>query len=324
MILNIIFSFNRAIQLDYLLQSTLKRFKTELKIVVLYHTTGSHDKGYELLKKKYAERNVIFYERKNVLFDISFFKAIRTRTALRFFLEKNLQNKNGDNFKGLLQKIIKNSPCEFLMFNTDDGVFFRDVIVPSEVLEIIRQNPDNASYRLYVGDNLEGHPKYVENKGEYYRWDYYADEDIHHWSFPFSVDATIYHSKGLLKHLEKMIYHNPVTLEDRGFRYMRKKNLMSIGMSPIKSALVATKLNRVSQDSLNPTIHIKPDFLNEKFLNGYTLELVIPENIDNANIVPSEIYLVKENHKELIYSLDDHGKKVQSLLGIEGAKEQLE
>jgi len=324
MILNIIFSFNRAIQLDYLLQSSLKHFKTPTKIVILYHTTGLHKEGYDLLKEKYADKNIVFYERKNVLFDISFLKTVRTRTSLRFFLNKNLLNKKGDNFKGLLQKIMRKSNCEFVMFNTDDGVFFNDVIIPEEAFDIIRKNPENASYRLYVGDNLEGCPKYLENKGDYYQWDYYTDKEIHHWSFPFSVDATIYHTKGLLKHLEKTLYHNPVTLEDRGFRYMCKNRLMRIGLSPIKSSLVATKLNRVSQDSLNPTIHIKPDFLNEKFLDGYTLELIIPEKIDNANIVPSEIYLVKGNHKELIYSLDDHGKKVQGLLGIEGAKEQLE
>ncbi len=50
------------------------------------------------------------------------------------------------------------------MFNTDDGVFFEDVIVPEEVFSIIRNNPENASYRLYVGDNLEGMPHYLEKK----------------------------------------------------------------------------------------------------------------------------------------------------------------
>lgn len=322
MVLNIIFSYNRAVQLDYLLQSIMKRFKIDSKIVIIYHTSGEHQKGYDLLKKKYAD--IAFIERKNVLFDISYLKAIHSKKNWAFFKEKNLFNKNGDNFKGLLQKVIRKSNCEFLMFNTDDGVFFDDVVIPEEVLNTIRNNPENASYRLYVGENLEGQPDYLEKKNDYYQWDYYTDTVIHHWSYPFSVDGTIYHSKGLLKHLEKMVFHNPVTLEENGFQYIRQNKLFRIGMSPIQSKLVATKLNRVSVDSLNPTIHIKPDFLNDKFLEGYTLELVIPKNIDNANIVPSEIYLVKGDQKELIYSLDEQGEKVQSLLGIEGAKEQLE
>jgi hypothetical protein len=324
MVLNIIFSYNRAIQLDYLLQSTLKHFKADSKIVILYHTSGTHQEGYNLLKKKYASQNISFIERKNVFFDVAYIKALNSKKDWEFFKKKNLFNKNGDNFKGLLQKIIRNSNCEFLMFNTDDGVFFEDVKIPEEVFNIIRTNPENASYRLYVGENLDGQPGYLEKKNDFYQWDYYTDTVIHHWSYPFSVDGTIYHSKGLLKHLEKMVYHNPVTLEENGFQYIRQHRLFQIGLSPIRSKLVATKLNRVSVDTLNPTIHIKPDFLNEKFLDGYILELEIPENIDNANVVPSKIYLIKGNEKELIYSLDAHGEKVQSLLGIEGAKEQLE
>ncbi|MDO3423860.1 hypothetical protein QWT87_03090 [Chryseobacterium sp. APV1] len=324
MILNVIFSYNRAVQLDYLIQSVLECFKEDSKVVILYHTTGTHKKGYDLLKEKYESRGISFMERKNVLFDSSYFKAVRSKNDWNFFKERNLFNKNGDNFKGLLQKIICESGCEFVMFNTDDGVFYQDVIISDEVYHIIRNNPENASYRLYVGENLEGQPNFLVKKNGYYEWDYYAETNIHHWTYPFSVDGTIYHSKGLLKHLEKMVYHNPVTLEENGFQYIRKHKLFRIGLSPIHSQLVATKLNRVSVDTLNPTIHIKPEFLNEKFLDGYTLKLVIPENIDNANIVPSEIYLVKDNKKELIYSLDDQGKKVQSLLGIEGAKEQLE
>nr|WP_315030743.1 hypothetical protein [uncultured Chryseobacterium sp.] len=325
MILNIIFSYNRAIQLDYLIQSIIKHVKIESKIVILYHTTGAHQEGYDLLKKKYADqKNISFVERHNVVFDWAYLGALNSKKDWAFFKERNLLNKNGDNFKGALQKIIKNSDCEFVMFNTDDGVFFKDVLVPEEVLNIIRNNPENASYRLYVGDNLDGAPDYLERKNNFYQWDYYTDTAIHHWSYPFSVDGTIYHSEGLLKHLKKMVYHNPVTLEENGVRYVMKNKLYQIGLSPFKSSLIGTKLNRVSVDSLNPTIHIKLDVLNEKFVNGYTLELTIPEDISNSNIVPLEVYLVKNNQKELIYSLDDQGEKVQNLLGIEGAKEQLE
>ncbi|SHE72398.1 hypothetical protein [Chryseobacterium vrystaatense] len=325
MILNVIFSFNRVMQLDYLLQSFLKRFKTDSKVVILYHTTGAHKQGYDLLKKKYSGyKNISFVERKHVLFDLSYRHALNTKRDWEFFKERNLFKKNGDNFKGALQKIIRTSGCEFVMFNTDDSIFFEDVEIPDEILNIIRSNPENTSYRLYVGENLEGQPDYVEKKSNYYQWDYYADTNFHHWSYPFAVDGTIYHSEALLKHMKPMVYHNPVTLEHNGYSYIRYRKLFRTGMSPITSKLVATKLNRVSVDSLNPTLHIQPDFLNEKFVDGYTLDLVIPEHIDNSNIVPSEIYLIKGEIREQIYSMNEEGKKVQSLLGIEGAKEQLD
>lgn len=311
-------------QLDYLLKSVLKRFKIDSKIVIIYHTTGEHKKGYDLLKEKYkSNKNIEFSERKSVLFDSSYIRLLKNKKSRDFFIQKNFFKKNGDNFKSLVQRIIKNSSCEFVMFNTDDGLFFEDVIVPEEVLNIIRKNPEKASYRMYVGDNLEGMPKYVKKNNNFYQWDYYAEKTIHHWTFPFSVDGTIFSSKGLLKHLKNMAFNNPVTLEGNGVNYVISKKLFEIGLSPLKSNLVQTKLNRVSLDTLNPTIHIHPDFLNKKFLEGYTLELELPNFISNANLVPNIITLVKGEEKDVIYTLDNEGKKVQSLLGIEGAKEQL-
>lgn len=324
MVLNIIFSFNRAMQLDYLIQSVIARFKIDYKLVVIYHTSGEHKKGYDLLKEKYAAfSHISFSERKKVLFDWSYLNTLSSKEYRDFFFKRNFMKKNSDNFKGLVQKEIKNSNCEFVMFNTDDGVFLTDIIIPEKVFEIIRANPENASYRMYVGGNLEGHPSFVIKKEGYYEWDYYGDQEIHHWTYPFSVDGTVYHSKGLLKHLKKIAYHNPVTLEENGFQYIRKNKLLKIGLSPIHSELLLTKLNRVTTDTLNPTIHIKPEFLNEKFIKGYVLELSIPEIINNCNIVPEEIAIVKGDIREIIYKMDEDGKKVQSLLGIEGAKEQL-
>lgn len=325
MVLNIIFSFNRAMQLDYLLQSVISRFKIDYKVVIIYHTSGEHAEGYDLLKTKYAKfKNIEFAERKKNLFDFSFLPIIHIKQNLDFFIKKNFLKSNSDNFKSLVQEIIAKSGCKYVMFNTDDGVFYKDVTISSEIFEILDNNPENASYRLYVGENLDGQPDFVKKKENYYEWDYYAENKIHHWTYPFSVDGTIYNSLGLLKHLKKIAFHNPVTLEENAFQYIRKLQLFKIGLSPVLSSLIATKLNRVSVDTLNPTIHIKPDFLNKKFIDGYTLELVMPSNIDNANIVPNEIAISKDNEREVIYTLDDHGKKVQSLLGIEGAKEQLE
>lgn len=324
MLLSIIFSFNRAMQLDYLLQSVIKRFKVEYKIVIIYHTTGEHKAGYDQLKIKYEQYTYIkFEQRKKLFFDTSFLQTISNKENREFFFKKNFFKPNADNFKDLLQKTISNSGCEFVMFNTDDGYFFDDVIIPEKVFQIIMDNPDNASYRLYVGENLVGQPSYIEKKENYVQWDYYTEKVMHHWSFPFAVDGTIYNSTGLLKHLKKMAYHNPVTLEEFGVEYVKNNELFKIGLGPITSKLLVTKLNRVSLDSFNPTIHIKPEFLNEKFLDGYTLSLELPIEITNANVVPLKIMLVKGDEKEIIYTIDEEGETMQSLLGIEGAKIQV-
>ena len=90
MLLNIIFSYNRAMQLDYLLTSVLAQFKLDYKIVVIYHTSGEHKAGYDLLKIKYSGYpHISFAERRKVLFDWTFIPTFYVKDHRKFFMEKN-------------------------------------------------------------------------------------------------------------------------------------------------------------------------------------------------------------------------------------------
>jgi hypothetical protein len=104
------------------------------------------------------------------------------------------------------------------------------------------------------------------------------------------------------------------------FRYALEHKLFRNGISPLKTKLVGTTLNRVSTDNSNPTINIDVDYLNQKFTEGYTLRLNLPEQITVVNIVPFEVIIEKEDETIVIYSIDDEGKKVQGSYGIEGTK----
>lgn len=317
MLLNIIFSFNRAMQLDYLLKSTIERFKSDYKIIVIYHTTGNHTKGYKKLIDTYSKYN-----------HISFVERTPNQLSLKQKLTLNKIDKEKylktDNFKPLLENILLESNCKFVMFNTDDGFWFEDVLLDANVLKLINNNPINVSYRMYVGDNLNGFPTYVKKWNENYLWDYYYDDKITHWSYPFAVDGTIYSTKGILDIIKNVYYYNPVTLEGNVVNYVMKKKVLGIGLSPIKSKLIGTKLNRVAVETLNPTIHIKPENLNNYFLEDYELELQLPEKIDNSNIVPIAVNMVKGKEKINIYTLNEYGLEVQNNLGIEGAKKEME
>ena len=71
---------------------------------------------------------------------------------------------------------------------------------------LIKYNPKSVSYRLYVGKNLENFPTYVKRWGDYYLWDYFFDDKVTHWSYPFAVDGTIYNTKGILEILKNLTY----------------------------------------------------------------------------------------------------------------------
>ena len=324
--LSIIFSYNRALQLDFLLKSIIKRFKlADYKIVVIYHTTGVHKDGYEKLKNKYKSfTNISFLERKKRILTIgSYLRTFTSKSNIKkFLLHSYLHNENSDNFKGLLENLLKNTDSEFVMFNTDDGYFFDDVIIPNEVFDLIRLNPSQTSYRLYVGENLDGFPDYIRRdiNSNIYTWNYYEKTPVNHWTYPFAVDGTIYHTKSILNIIKKVPYHNPITLEYYVEKFVKEKRLLEIGLGPITSRLVCTKLNRVSTSSLNPTINISTDFLNAKFLEDYELELEISSKITNANIVPDNVFIMKGNQKISVYTLDQYGKDVQNALGPEGTK----
>jgi hypothetical protein len=324
MLLIVIFSYNRAMQLDFLLKSIIGRVKfPDYKISVIYHTSGAHRDGYLKIKNKYKHlTNISFLERKNQIFNIkSYFKTFYSLKNLKLFLRHSyLLNKSSDNFKSLLENLLKNTDCEFVMFNTDDGCFFDDVVIPKEIFNLISSKPLQTSYRLYVGENLDGFPDYIKHKRSYNIWNYYESDSYNHWTYPFSVDGTIYHTKCILGILRNVPYHNPVTLEGYVVGYVKDKKVLETGLGPKTSTLVCTKLNRVSTCTLNPTINISTEFLNSKYLEGYELEIDIPTKITNANIVPENIFLVKQNQRLAVYTLDQYGKTVQDALGPEGSK----
>ena len=207
------------------------------------------------------------------------------------------------------------------MFNTDDGYYFDDVNISSNILKLIKSDPLQRSYRLYIGENLDEFPTFVRKVDDkYYTWNYYEHSHITHWTYPFSVDGTVYHTKSVLKVLKNVFYLNPVTLESQGVENVKMNKFFSNGMSPITSKLLMTKLNRVSTNSLNPTINISTDYLNQMFVEGFDLELELPNEVKNANVVPLKVFVVNENVKKMIYSIDKSGIRVQDSLGIQGAK----
>ena len=316
MVLNIIFSFNRAMQLDYFLNSGLDRIKFPTETVVLYHTTGEHGKGYKKLIEKYSNYPQIrFVER----------TPNKLSTYLKFRLNKEQKEQylKGDNFKPLLEQIMQESAHDFVMFNTDDGLWTDDAYFDDDIKNLIRYNPSSVTYRMYVGNNLNEFPDFVLKWGNYYLWDYYSKQKITHWTYPFAVDGTVYSRVYCLDMLKNVWYHNPVSLESSGVDHAMKWKLFGIGLSPEKSVLIGTKLNRVSTTTLNPTIHLSVENLNEKYMKDYLLEMHFPK-IANANLVPLEVNLVKENVRETIYRMDEFGIKVQENLGVEGAKSQMQ
>jgi hypothetical protein len=301
-LLIIIFSFNRALQLDCLLRTAIERVRmAHYSIKIIFHSTGNHQNGYIKLINKYKENKKIeFIERKQVsnFWSDKFPLLFKNRNLWRYVKHPYLR-KSLDNFKRLLEAQILESGCEFTMFLTDDGYFFKDVEIPSGIFDKIRDNPMHVSYRMYVGKNLKDCPENLKEENESLKWNYYDPKMYNHWAYPFAVDDTIYHSKTLLKILKPVFYHMPTTLESYVVTHCRSRKLLSIGYSPLESNYVGLFINRVSTISNNFAGNINTEKLNEKFLDGYVLdyEFSIPP-IQQA-LIPKKIILTHPK-KEII------------------------
>ncbi|MGV8947469.1 MAG: hypothetical protein ACOH1N_13635 [Lutibacter sp.] len=313
MVLNIIFSFNRAMQLDYFLTSGLARLKFPTETVIIFHTTGNHAKGYDKLIEKYSEyKHIRFVERTT--------NKLSTYLKIRLSKKQKQQYLKGDNFKELLEQIIRESSHDFVMFNTDDGIWIDDVHVSTEIFNLIKNNPSSASYRMYVGDNLEELPFFVKKWNGIYLWDYYAEERVTHWTYPFAIDGTIYNRAFISSFLPNLWLEGPIDLEESGVNYVKQKKLLGIGMSPTSANLIGTVINRVSTTSFNPVVNVSVDELNNYFLNDYTLLYELQDVLDKVVYVPEKIFIVKGSERFLLYKKDQDGANIQNKFGIEGTK----
>lgn len=282
-------------QCESVLRSILEHVKTcHLTLSVFWRATGAHLDGYNLLRRLYEPKMVRFYEQTG---RISFFQD-----ALPYlWMPRNLYHwlkydyvRRADNFKPLLEQLIADTQADFVSFNTDDNIYYRDEFLPEAVFKRIREIPYDASYRVYIGGNLSYCPKNLKRDGDLLCWDYLDPGLQDHWAYPFAVDGTFYERSALLDVMRRVLYHNPVTLESYLVSYVKSKRLFRRGYSPICSTMVGLPLNKVSFIvAQNRRGDVSVEKLNSLFVEGYRLEYKLPERLVDSSLVPEQVIAVR-------------------------------
>ena len=307
----IVFSFNRAMQCESVLRSIRERVKTpRLTVSVVWRATGSHLDGYRQLRGMYEAQGVRFFEQAGA---IGFFRHVLPL----LWMPRNLYHwlkfdyvRKADNFKPLLEQVIAETPDDFVAFNTDDNLYYRDELLPDAAFRLILADPYGSSYRVIQGANLADCPAVAQREPGFLQWDYYASEAQSSWTYPFSVDGQFFERQALLSVIRRVLYHNPVTLESYTVGYVRRKRLFRCGHSPVHASMMALALNKVSfVVPQNTRGNLPPARLNELFLKGYTLEYEAPERLAVREVIPKEIVVVRAG-KRLVLPLspDEEGK----------------
>lgn len=172
MISAIVFSKNRALQLDLLLKSINQNFNQCTEIFVLFKTSDNHKESYKILSKEHP--NINFIEQKNFYDDLC-------------NIDKNIKN------------------TSTVMF-TDDDIVYREINIHSNVLQQL-QNNNFACFSLRLGMNTtkrqigtifvnESLPIFGNNNGAMI-WNRTELLPFSYFGYPLSVDGHIFASHKL-------------------------------------------------------------------------------------------------------------------------------
>ena len=293
----IIFSFNRALQLDTLLTSLIQNWKApEYKIDVIYNTTDyDYQKGYNLLIDKYKKYTNIVFNKENNNKDKW---SIKELCNIRNFISYTKHNKkftSNSNFRSLCIELLKKEDNEFIMFLTDDSVFIENVDISTEIFDWIKENPKKRQFSLRIGiENNSQSNKAIKQHKNYFCWNFYCSPKNTNWSYPFSVDAHIYHKSVVIKLLSEYIFCNPNTLEGNINAQVYRKRLFEEGRCFKKGILLSFPINMVQTIYNNKRLDVDAKMLNNMFLQGYTMKYPIPNDYDSFQQYPNYLLFEKD------------------------------
>jgi len=286
----IIFSFNRAMQLDTLLRSIYVYFEyKDYQIDVLYNSSdGEFEKGYMLLKNKYPE--VSFVKESAVrdhfgLKDASLFYNLK-----KIVKHKKLRTVKTD-FRSVLRTMLYKARG-YTMFLTDDSAFYSSVNLTDDVFDWISNKPEHRSFSLRLGLGVnQTEPKTVD--GDYVSWNFYESNEKKNWSYQFSVDGHIYSNEVMCNLADKIYFTNPSFFESMVCNYVKEKKMLDEGRCFLNSTLLSFPVNMVQKVAGNESLNASLETLNEKFLDGYTFDYNIPERIEEFQQYPPFLILTK-------------------------------
>ena len=289
----IIFSFNRALQLDALLQSIHVNLKGKFKVSVLYNTSNDlFQRGYEKLKEENPTVSFIKENRNSFRYPSKLYFSLYN---IKKLIRHPYIRKPKSNFRDKLIELVSLQNGDYTMFMTDDSLFTRETCLSDDIYNLISKSPTQNSFALRLGLELNNPPSSVRPLNESVLfWNYYnTGANLKNWNYPFSVDAHIYDTNFIKELSEKLVFMNPSSYECILCDYVCKHKLLSNGYSFQKYCLLSFPINIVQEVEDNESLNCSVEDLNNYFLEGYTLEYPIIEKADTFQQYPSFINLKK-------------------------------
>lgn len=257
----LIFSKDRACQLDALLRSMDRFFNLNHKKTVLYTVTTAD-----------------YYR--------SYVTVIGDNPNVHFVQEES--------FKDDLLSVVKNAADDHrhIMFLVDDVVFVKSYD-GGENLDLFAQDENILTVSLRLGQNITYcQPRDIDTLPHDFShsnmW-FWQKAHTGYWNYPMSLDGHIFRAVDIIDLVENLEFGNPNTLEAALANNPIQKPLMLAEKDPY---LVNLALNRVQDVFNNPHGAISTEQLNKEFLNGKRIDIdpIIIKSYNSCHIIPEIQY----------------------------------
>jgi len=300
----IIFSFNRALQLKTLLDSMSHYIEcTNYTVDVLYNVSSDEfSQGYnKLIEDCKPQAHIHFIKEENIskLQALSEVFKVNGKSELKYFINSFRKKKHKTNFRRRLIELLKENESSSVMFLTDDACFIEKTVISNDIVDWINATPFSRQFSLRTGKGINQEPDDVVSIGNQIEWIYYKHPLYTLWGYPFSVDAHIYNKAAIVKALSSCYFNNPNSLEGFVSLYAQKKKLFGTGRAFTRTRILSFPINIVQNVANNESLNISVDELNQYYLQGYSLEYPLPEEITTFQNYPNSLTL-KHPNKEVI------------------------
>ncbi len=287
MITGLIFSRDRAMQLDATLRSFLShcRDNSLFDLIVLYKTSNDvHADQYASLIIDYCNyRRIKFYKQTNFRFDVLKILIGDSRAGWRYLIYSYLW-KFVYHFRSIHSLWIEhNNPCYFL-FMVDDNLFVRDFSL-EHVIQTLEDHPEALGFSLRLGKNstfcypashdqnlpdflniAPGILEFMWTNGEY------------DFNYPLEVSSSIYRAKDLLPLLNNLKFTTPNQMEG-GLAQNKEEFLDKPYMLCFEESVTfCAPVNKVQNDYENRSgkdLHLSIEELARRFYCGERIDVSV-------------------------------------------------
>lgn len=272
----LIFSYNRPLQLQALLESIDEMMTGIDRLIVLYRQDPAFKPAYDELLVRFPKVTWI------------------------------AQSAPSEDFQPLCnQAVFAEGSSPYILFAVDDMIV-KDTV---DLKECIRALEDTKAYgfylahsltldRCYMMDRYQGIPPYIQLADSIYAWQFSAGNDD--WAYPNSLDLVLYRKADILKDFKKIDFSNPFSLESK-WNLRAKKDRVGLFFTSSKAINLPLNLVITSQNAHSKSYSTEE--LLQKFNEGLKIDWTPFKQIENhSRHIDSEISFIKSSESPKLAS----------------------